>query len=399
MSDLSLAAFESIIGSENVNDAANPPVLIPTNEHHLSELIRKAGSDGVKVIVEGRGTFPGPESTGKSVVVSTTSMSSVKEINSGDFIVITQTGAVVDDVVREAEHKGFLVPLDITSGDVATVGGAFMTGAFGLSAAGYGAFRESVIGVRCVAPNGDILTGGGRTAKNVTGYDITRFLAGTMGLFAIAFELTIKVQPIPESRVIVTARFPAGTKSVSAVKKLAAGIKNMTMFEVVASEGLGGIVTVAVGIEGMEKIVRRSADIARDRLSEAGADEIHDEKCETFMKQRREVVKNMAGKDFLTVSVPPSSSAVLMEKMHACSETMPVIAHPAIGRFHCVCQDDKVIRTLRETSLSVGGKYPVVWDTIMHEGISGLFTGAELEITRSLKRELDPQNILNPHLL
>ncbi|MFC1528472.1 FAD-binding oxidoreductase [Candidatus Latescibacterota bacterium] len=399
MNDLSLAAFESIIGPENVNSAADPPILLPLNEHHLSEIIHRAGSDSVKVISGGRRTFPAPESPDKSIVVSTTAMSSVKEINPDDFIVITQAGAVVDDVVSEAEHKGFLVPLDITSGDVSTVGGALMTGALGPSSAGYGVFRESVIGVRCVSPNGDIITGGGRTAKNVTGYDIPRFLAGTMGLFAIAFELTIKVKPLPESRVIVVARFSGGSKSFHTVKKLAAGIKNMTMLEIIAPEGLGGIVTVAVGLEGMETIVRQSADITRDRLGEAGADNIHEEKRETFMKQRRGASKNMVGNDFLTISVPSSSSDTLMEKIHAYSETMPVIAHPAIGRFHCVSRDEKVIQTLRETSLSVGGKRPLLWGAILHQGISDLFTGAELEIARSLKREFDPQNILNPHLL
>lgn len=397
MSDLSFSAYEHLIGSENVDSTTDPPVLFPTSEHVLADIVRRAAEDNMKIAVRGKGTYPVSQPTENVLIVSTTSLSSVKEVNPEDFIVIAQAGAVVDTVIEDADRYGFFIPLDIISGNEATIGGAFMTGVVGPSAAGYGAFRDAVIGVRCVTAAGEIITGGGRTAKNVTGYDITRFLSGTMGLFAIVSDLTIKVLPVPESRSVVVASFHHGEKFFRALKKIVSKIRNVTMVELMAPDGIGGEITLGVGIDGMEAITRRSRDTVKETLIGAGALNICEEKRENFMELRRKAGRNMVSSGFFTVSVPPSSSDVLLEKMCMVSDTMPVLAHPAIGRFHAVCSDEAKINTISEISLALGGKQPVQWSRLKKEGIAHLFTKSELEITRTLKRELDPSNIFNPH--
>ena len=399
MSDLSLSTFENLIGSNNVDSAADPPVLLPPNEKLLSEIVRKAVSDNLKIRVKGRDAFPAPGFQHDGIVVSTTALSSIIEVNPEDFIVITQAGVSAGDVVREAEQKGFLMPLDIIYGSEATAGGAFMAGTFGLSAYRYKDFSDSVIGIKCVTADGEIVIGGGRTAKNVTGYDITRFFAGTMGLFAIAYELTIKLSSVPESRLVITAGFPPGSELKKAVTNIVACAVKATLLEVVFPDGPDGGTTIGAGIDGLETIVDSSIDTVRNILNAAGAKEIHVEKLDAYIIRRREAAKNIFGPGFYTISVPPFSSGVFFEKIHELSRTMPVLTHPAEGKFHVICCDEKLAGKLGKTSLAVGGKHPVGWNRLRKEGISHLFTAAELEIIRKVKRELDPSNILNPHLL
>ena len=398
MTDTFISAYEDLIGSENVDTTVDPPVLLPPDEHLLSEIVRCAASEKHKIAVAGNGTFLTPRTDHNTIMVSTSALSSVKEVNPEDLIVRAQAGAIIDDVEREANDYNLLVPLDITSGDKATVGGAYMSGAVGLSVPGYGLFRESVIGVRCITAEGDRITGGGRTTKNVTGYDITRFLAGTMGLYAIAYELIIKARPVSETQLVVLARFHSGSNPFRVLMETVSPVKSLTMYELIAPDGLGEEMLVGVGIEGMESIVQKDVALLQDKMNTCGAETVCVKDRKTFIGLRRKSGRMIVDSGFYTVSVPPSSSVVLMEKIYTLFPEMPVVAHPAIGRFHLVCHEAEEMRSIRETVLAVGGKHPIRWGQVAQDGISGLFTKAELMIARSLKRELDPLNLLNPQL-
>ena len=155
---------------------------------------------------------------------------------------------------------------------------------------------------------------------------------------------------------------------------------------------------VGVGFEGIENFVQRSTVPVKDILNTTGANTVYEESHSSFMIPRRQASKNIVGPGFNTISVPPSSSWILMEKILNCSDHIPVVAHSAIGRFHVVCRDEELISSLQKTALAIGGNYPVTWNRMGKDGISCLFSEAERNIARSLKRELDPRNILNPHL-
>jgi len=378
--------------------SVDPPVLLPPVEEALSDIVRMAVKEKLAISVFGSGTMPALLPINDSISLSTAHLDSILEVNPDDLLVRTQAGAIVDKIIRETEEHELVFPLDITSGADATVGGAYMAGAIGPSTLGFGAFRDSVIGVRCITAQGDIVTGGGRTAKNVTGYDLTRFFAGTMGLFGIACEITIKVLPLPETRMVVKARFIQGSDPLRAVKAVFSDIREITMLELIAPGGLGGDVTVAVGCEGMEKIMRRIHIRLQDIMKTAGADDILLQKREAFTRMRREASKNLVNAGFVTLSVPPRSSVIVLEKIRSSAPHMPVIAHPAMGRIHTAANNTDMKHTLEEITLAVGGKSPVGFSILKSKGLTSLFTGSELKIARALKRSLDPANTLNPHL-
>ena len=392
------SSCEYIIGIDNMDLAVDPPVLLPPTEEAFSDIVRMAVKEKLTISVFGSGTMPSLPSLNDSISLSTAHLNSILEVNPDDLIVRAQAGAVVDKIINETEEHKLVFPLDITSGADATVGGAYMAGAIGPSILGFGAFRDSVIGVRCITAQGYIITGGGRTAKNVTGYDLTRFFAGTMGLFGIACELTIKVLPLPETRLVVKARFIQGSDPLRAVKAVLSDIREITMLELTAPGGLGGEATVFVGCEGMEKIVRRTHLLLQEVMKAAGADDIILLERAEFTRIRREVSKNLVNAGFITLSVPPSSSVIVLEKIHSFAPLMPVIAHPALGRIHTRANNTDMKHTLEGITLAVGGKIPVDFGILKSKGLAFLFTGSELKIARALKRSLDPANTLNPHL-
>jgi glycolate oxidase FAD binding subunit len=272
-----------------------------------------------------------------------------------------------------------------------------MTAAAGPYSAGYGPFRDYVIGAKCVTARGDVVTFGGRTMKNVTGYEITRFLAGTHGIFAIAAELTLKVLPLPERQTVLIGQFSGEhdfLDVIAGVDSVGGGVKTC---ELVAENGLGGEVLVAVGLEGMEPMVAKGERAVRELLEKAGAVSVREETPGEFARVRREASSRMVESGLQKIQAPPAASAALLRSIRGISPHIPVLAHPLIGRFHVTAGESETA-LIREKTLAVGGKQPASWDAPVRRGLTGFLTPAELSIARALKRELDPKGILNPYL-
>lgn len=390
--------IERLFGPEMMDMSSDPPIVYPRDVEALAETMRLISPERCKIMVTGGGTFPVPVSLGDRITVSLARMDMVLEVNPGDFLVVAQAGTSVDRTVEDALNAGLHLPLDITSGARATVGGAFMTAASGPYAAGYGSFRDYVIGAKCVTARGDVVTFGGRTMKNVTGYEMVRFLAGTMGLFAVAAELTIRTLPLPERRTMVVGGFRANARPLEEVSGIGISAGPVKRAELVAEQGLGGEVFLGIGIEGMDSLVEsRVADI-RERMERAGADSIREEAQDAFMEKRRLAATVMAEAGMMTLTVPPSAVAALGRVLREEFPSMPVIAHPIIGRIHVLPADGAATSKITERVLAVGGKQPSAWGRTLREGVGSRFTEPERTVARSLKRELDPDNILNSHL-
>ena len=397
MNDSFLSRCEALLGADHIDRTLDPPVLVPHTGELLCEAVRLINNERLKISIIGGGTSPVPRAGFPLVPVSTAGLSGVTEVNPADFNIIARAGTTVDRAVDEAAAANLLLPLDIISGSRATVGGAFMTGAVAPSDAGYGPFRKAVTGIRCVSAEGKVVRFGGRTTKNVTGYDITWFLGGTLGLYAIATELIIKVHPLPESRIVAVARMQTGPVQAGAVLTRLSALPYRTSLELVAPEGMAGVVTVAVGIEGMAPLVDRSRERCRELLDTTGTIEYREDAPDAFFREfRRQAAEQLVGSGLLTISIPPAAAGSMLERLSAIAPEAPVIAHPILGRFHVSCSG--AADELGKMSLAIGGKKPVSWGEAFTGGLSGLFTDGELTIARALKRELDPDGILNPHL-
>ena len=96
-----------------------------------------------------------------------------------------------------AEHHQMLAfdPPHFSAG--ATLGGAVAAGLSGPASFGYGPLRHYVLGTRLLDAQGRVLRFGGEVMKNVAGYDVSRLLAGSMGMFGALVEVSIKVMPQP----------------------------------------------------------------------------------------------------------------------------------------------------------------------------------------------------------
>ncbi len=373
------------------------PTIFPETVEVLSDFLGFAARERVRVLISGGGTLPEPVLIDDTVRLSLSRMNRVIDVHAGDSVVVAQAGVIVDHAVEAAADENLLVPLDPSSGALSTVGGAYMTAATGPYASGYGLFRDAVIGVKCVTSSGDVVEFGGRTMKNVTGFEITRFLAGSHGLYAVVAELTMKAFPHPEKRIVLVGRFRAPSAPFDAARRVETAGTPVKFSELIAGEGLGGNTLIGVGLEGMEGAVDRAATRVRGILEDAGAESVNGIDTDSFTRARRAASEQMVRPGMVSLTVPPSAIPYLLDGIRDIAPGSPVVSHPLSGRVHILLDANDSVDAITSRVLAVGGKRPQSWGWTVREGLASAFTREELAIARSLKRSLDPAGILNSH--
>jgi glycolate oxidase FAD binding subunit len=124
-----------------------------------------------------------------------------------ELVLTTLAATPIDDIERLLASHGQELAFEPMSFNAlygtgaGTLGGCFMTNLSGPRRIKAGAARDHVLGVKAVSGRGEMFKAGGRVVKNVTGYDLSRGLAGSFGTLAIATEITVKVLPRAETAV------------------------------------------------------------------------------------------------------------------------------------------------------------------------------------------------------
>ena len=177
-------------------------VVFPENADQIAALMRLANQYRFPVVPRGAGSgmTGGAVPVQGGVVLVTSRMNRILEIDEDNMIAVVEPGVITGDLQNVLAKKRLLYPPDPASLKFCTLGGNAAECAGGPSAVKYGVTRDYIIGCRAVTATGEIITTGMRTEKGVTGYDLTHLLIGSEGTLAIFTSLTLRLLPLPEAR-------------------------------------------------------------------------------------------------------------------------------------------------------------------------------------------------------
>lgn len=199
-------------------------VLCSTKEE-VSAVLRLCLEHKVPVTPRGAGSgmVGGALPVAGGIVLSTERMQKIKEIDAGDLVCVVEPGVVTGRLQEAVEEQNLFYPPDPASLEFCSIGGNASTNAGGPRAFKYGVTREYVLGLEVGLMGGEILRCGRRTAKGVTGYDVTAGFVGTEGTFGVITELTLKLLPRPPAAATVLGVFKDVPTAGSAISALLRG--------------------------------------------------------------------------------------------------------------------------------------------------------------------------------
>jgi glycolate oxidase len=144
-------------------------------------------------------------------------MTSILEIDTDNFVAVAEAGVVTQVLQEAAEAKGLYYPPDPASRGSCTLGGNVAENAGGPHAAKYGVTGRWVLGLEAVLADGSVTGTGGKTRKDVAGYDLTSLLVGSEGTLAVVTKAWLRLLAKPAAEATLLAPFPSLASAARAV--------------------------------------------------------------------------------------------------------------------------------------------------------------------------------------
>lgn len=416
--------------------ASPDAVIIPQTREQVASILKIANEAGIPVIPRGAGTNLAGSSVPieHGIVLSLNELNKIKEIDADNLTITVEAGVITGDIHKAVEQLGLFYPPDPSSLKISTIGGNVATNAGGPRGVKYGVTRDYVIGMEMVLADGRILKIGGKTIKNVTGYDLTKFFVGSEGTLGVITEITLRLLPLPEQKKTILAIFDslvAGAKTVSAI--LAAKIIPTTL-ELIDQETMILIekfkpcgmpkdsqAAIIIEIDGDETEVQKQMQKVIQVCYDNGAKEILEAKtaqeADKLWEGRRNAYSCIAMSTPTALvedaTVPrnkiPEMAEAITKIARKYELSIPVIGHAGDGNLHpTICaneRDPNIMKKVEQATEEIFQAALKLGGTLSGEHGIGLakmkFLEWEvgqvgLEVMRNLKLAVDPNNILNP---
>jgi len=411
-------------------------IVVPSSTEEISGIMRLANRERIPVTPRGAGTSICGGSVAKEggLIMAFHRMNKIIEIDPENRCAVAQPGVVNADFQKEVARYGLMYPPDPASLFVSTLGGNVALNAGGPRGVKYGVTRDYLLGLEVVLPTGDVIRTGGKTLKNVTGYDLTRLICGSEGTLGIITEIIVKLVPMPPAKVTLQAIFSDlddAAKTVSAI--IGSGIVPTTLelidkvvLDVIGNYGGAHFrkdaeALLLIEVDGEAALVQSQGERIEKFCKERGSVEVErartTEEAEKLWQARRtafgavaSLMPNCIVED-ATVPVKrlPEMIRKILELAGKYRLKIGVLAHAGDGNLHPLIMTDlrdkdemgRIDRALEEmyaVAIAMGG-------TLSGEHGIGIakkrflemeFSPSALRIMRGIKKVFDPNNILNP---
>ncbi len=184
-------------------------VVMPCTTAEVSEIVKLGHKHRIPITARGAGTglAGGAVPLEGGIVLDMSRMNKVLDIDIRNLQVQVEPGIIHADLNRTLEPFGFFFPPDPGSSEMCTLGGLIANRGSGMRSVKYGTVTDYVLDLEVVMPNGEVIRTGGKVMKSSSGFDLTAMMVGSEGTLGIITEARLKIHPLPEARAAVLAHF------------------------------------------------------------------------------------------------------------------------------------------------------------------------------------------------
>jgi glycolate oxidase len=424
-------------GADAVKEKFPPEaVVFPETTDHVVCILRLANEYFFPVTARGGGVgyTGGAVPIDGGIVIGTDRMKKIFELNVDDLYMVCQPGLTTFEVQQAAAEVGLLFAPDPASYKDSYIGGNIAENAGGMRTPKYGVTKHHVLGLEVVTATGDIIRTGGRTVKNVVGFDLTGLMCGSEGMLGIITEATLKLLPMPEATATVRANFHSMEAACRVLTKFTPhGLLPMAMevidkycIEAVEENYAFGLskdanAILLIAVDGSKEEVEKNAHLVEMIVAENGGFDVirarsKDEE-DKLWDVRRAISPSLMKYGTLKINedvvVPRSRVPELVSNIEEIGKRHNIFVanfgHAGDGNIHVnfvVDRDDAdevararqcVSETFRlsvELGGTISGEHGIgyVKAPYLHYAVDP----QTLEIMKGIKKLFDPKGILNP---
>ncbi|NKI95833.1 FAD-linked oxidase C-terminal domain-containing protein [Rhizobacter sp. SG703] len=430
-----LAVREQHGRDESPFDVPPPEVVVYCEStDDVAEVVKLADRHAVPVIPYGAGSSLEGHllAVQGGVSIDLTRMNRILSVRPEDLTVTVQAGVTRMQLNTEVRHAGLFFPID--PGADATLGGMSATRASGTNAVRYGTMRDNVLALTVVTPQGEVIHTGTRARKSSAGYDLTRLMVGSEGTLGVMTEITLKLYPLPEAISAATCSFPgidAAVRTTIQLIQMGVPIARCELLDANAVRAvnrhdkltLPESPLLLMEFHGSEASVAEQAATVQEIASEFGGEGFQwattpEERTKLWTARHRAYFAGLQmkpGSRTVTTDtcVPISRLAECINdsvaEVEASGLMYYIVGHVGDGNFHLAYLIDPDKPEERETAerlnlqlvqraLRLDGTCTGEHGIGLHKMgflVSEAGAGA-VDMMRSVKRALDPKNIMNP---
>lgn len=409
----------------------------PRTTDEVSRLLRFCNERRIPVTPQGgrTGLSGGALPLAGGVALSLDRMDTILEIDRANLVAVVESGVITQRLHEAVEELGLYYPPDPASRGSCTIGGNVAENAGGPHAAKYGVTGKWVMGLEAVLASGEIFETGGKTRKDVAGYDLTALLVGSEGTLAVVTKAWLRLLPRPLSFATMLAPFGTLEEAAACVLSLherglvPAACEFIDRPSIEVSSRRRGVsipfpeaeARLLVEFDGMgDSEVERDVTLAGEIALECGALDVvlatDEPKRRLLWEVRRgigEAVRDLGSSAELDLGVPRTALVALVTAIRTISTGAGLRAvtfgHAADGNLHVHlyreglpledhARFDGAARAIYSETAALGG-------TVTGEHGVGVTSRDHLSLCRSepylsvlrgIKKAMDPQGILNP---
>ena len=425
-------------------------VLLPKTTHEVANIVKLCAANHVSIVPQGGHTgFCGgatPDDSGKQVILNLKRMNQIREIDSANQTMTLEAGCILQTVQEKAAVQDFLFPLSLGAEGSCMIGGNLATNAGGTNVLRYGNTRDLCLGLEVVTAQGEIWNGMKGLRKDNTGYDLRDLFIGSEGTLGIITAAIMKLYPLPASQwttLVATEDIASTIALLNLFQKRATSL--LTGFEMMTQESLAlnekhfpqmanplkgnppFTILIELSDHESEEHVRKLLETVLEEAFAAGlisdaviASNLSQANAFWHMREHITLAQAEEGANLKhDITIPLSSLDSFIQETDALMrQQYPGVriinfGHLGDGNLHYniappLGSDPKAFNLTHEKAIhelvyaqvercqgSISAEHGV--GQLKLEGLRAHKGEVAHDLMRTLKRALDPQNILNPH--